>query len=506
MAILDFARGRIMARTGARFQEALDNRVFDAVLRRAILPKERIAPAKSLQDLQSIQGALASPGMLALMDFPWVPIFIAALFLFHPLLGWLGVAGACALITLAVASQFMTKRKVPEMQRASAYAHNLAEQARRQVETVRAQGLTNELSHRWSKLRVEAQKQSVAHSDVAGGFQSVTKVFRMFLQSAMLAAGAWLVLQGELSAGAMIAGSILLGRALAPIEQALGQLKVLQSAFESWKSLSGLLSATPPVARRTDLPTPEATLLVSNVSVCPVGSSSPTLQGVNINVTPGTAVGLVGPSGSGKSSLIRTLVGIWPARMGEVRLGGVKLDQYDEAKLGSYIGYLPQEVDFFSGSVAENIARMAEAPDEAEVVRAAKAACCHDLILSLPQGYDTAIKGGDVELSGGQRQRVALARALYGDPMLLALDEPNSALDTDGQMALNQAIIQMKAAGKVVIMSSHHPASLGVVDQLVVLGQGSVMAQGPRDEVLKSMMAAVESKRNAVSAKQATAS
>jgi PrtD family type I secretion system ABC transporter len=505
MAVLDFARGRIMFRTGARFQEALDERVFDAVLRRAILPKERTAPAKALQELQSIQGALASPGMMALMDFPWVPIFISALFLFHPMLGWLGVAGSLVLIALAFASQLLSRRRLPEMRIASAQAHHMAEQARQQVETVRAQGLTGQLTKRWARMRVKAQQHSVAHSDVVGGFQSVTKTFRMFLQSAMLAAGAWLVLQAELSAGAMIAGSILLGRALAPVEQALGQLKVLQGAAQSWKSLAALLSATPPAAPKTALPCPDARLQASNLAVCPVGAATPVLHGVDFAVAPGTALGLVGPSGSGKSSLIRTLVGIWPAQHGEVRLSGARLDQYNDNILGSHIGYLPQEVEFFPGSIAENIARMADEPDEAEVVRAAQAACCHELILSLPQGYDTPVKGGDAELSGGQRQRIALARALYGNPVLLVLDEPNSALDAEGQMALNQAINKMKADGKAVVISSHQPASLGVVDHLIVLGKGTVLTQGPRDEVLKSMMAAVEGLKKAVTARETTA-
>ena len=497
MSLLDFARGRIMARCGARLQEALDTRVFEVVLKRSILPQERSAPQRALRDLEAIRSILASPGFLAILDFPWVPVFIAALFIFHPLMGWLGIAGAIVLIVLAVVNQFLTRKKIPDMQTASARSHGLAEETRRHIEIVRAHGMGDQIVPRWNEMREKGQDFAMAHNDLSGAFQASTKAFRLFLQSAMLALGAWLVLQAELTAGAMIAGSIILGRALAPIEQSLSQLKPLQSAGAAWRSLGNLLAQTPPEEKKTELPRPEPRLSVKSVAISPVGSATAILSQVDFSMDPGDVIGVVGPSGTGKSSLLRTLIGVWPPRAGEVRLGAARLDQYNPSMLGGYVGYLPQEVDFFSGSVAENIARMAGEPDETEVIRAAKAACVHELILTLPQGYDTIMKSGETDLSAGQKQRIALARALYGDPAFLVLDEPNSALDAEGQEALNEAILKMKTDGKIVIISSHHPAGLAAVDRLIVLGNGTVVAQGPRDQILKSMIAAIEKNRKA---------
>lgn len=486
MVVLDYARGRVLARFGARFQEMLSARVFGAVLKRSLLPGERNAPVKGLRDLETIQGTFASPAFLAIFDLPWVPIFLGAIFVFHPTLGWLGLVGGAVLVVLTITNQVMTKSKISNARQSSARAHNMADKARNLGEIIRAQGMTGAISRRWLTLSFDAQTSTMKSSDIAGFFTALTKAFRLFLQSAMLAAGAYLTLQGQLTGGAMIAGSIILGRALAPIEQSLGQWPQLQKSRAAWSALITLLGSTPADDTGTKLPRPEARLMVKDLAVVPPGSNKPNLRGVSFVLNPGEAVGLIGKSGSGKSSLARAIVGIWPPAAGEVRLGGAKLDQYDPDALGSYIGYLPQDVSLFPGTVAENIARMALNPSDADVITAAKAACAHDLILTLPQGYDTVIEGGDIQLSGGQKQRIALARALFGEPELLILDEPNSALDAEGSDALNQAIRSMKANGKAIIIMTHRPTAIAECESLVILDQGTVKAAGPRDVVLRA--------------------
>lgn len=488
MAMLDFARGRIVARFGARFQSELDERVFDATLRRALHPRARSIPATALRDLESIQNLCSSPVLLAVMDIPWTPVFLAAIFLFHPLLGWLAVAGGGLLIAIALLNQALTHRKVAAAQAASARASAFSEQARQAAEVVRSQGMQADIAARWQKQRTDALRQTIGASDWTGSFSSLTKSLRLFLQSAMLALGALLVLRNELTPGAMIAGSILLGRALAPIEQAIGQWPMVQRARTAWSSLSQFLDATPPEAPRIRLPVPKAQLDAKSLTVVPPGADKPTLRNVTLTLEPGKALGVIGKSGSGKSTLAKALLGLWQPAAGEIRLGGAALDQYDSNDLGRHIGYLPQEVTLFNGTVAENIARMSENPDPDAVVAAAKKAEAHDMILSLQKGYDTFLGGNDSQLSGGQKQRIALARALYGDPVLLILDEPNSALDAEGTEALNAAIRGLKSEGKSAIIMTHRPQAISECDTLAVVEKGQVVKSGNRDEVLGAMV------------------
>ena len=344
------------------------------------------------------------------------------------------------------------------------------------------------VSERWLRRQNDALDDRVASADWTGSFTAITKAFRLFLQSAMLAVGAYFVLRGELTAGAMIAASILLGRALAPIEQTLGQWAIFQRARNAWISLNKLLSETPKTKEVTQLPRPDARLLVKSAVVVPPGAKAATLKNIQFEVKPGEALGVIGRSGSGKSSLAKTLLGLWKPASGEVRLGGAKLDQYDPDQLGRYIGYLPQHVTLLGGTIAENIARMETNPDGNAVVAAAKRANAHEMILTLPNGYDTVLDGDQSRLSGGQRQRVALARALYGDPVLLILDEPNSALDADGSEALNQTIRDFKTEGKAVIVMTHRPTAIAECDNLAVINQGIIVSSGPRDEVLKAQI------------------
>ncbi|WP_298968744.1 type I secretion system permease/ATPase [uncultured Roseobacter sp.] len=492
MMFLDYARGRVLARFGARFQSQLDDRVFDAVLRRALSPKERAAPASGLRDLESVRTLFASPVMMALFDIPWTPLFIGAIFIFHPWLGWLAVFGSAVLIVITLLNNWLTNSKTLEAQSKSQRAHGLAEQARRSAEVVRAQGMSAAVAARWHDMRDTALESSIKSSDWTGVFTSMGKSFRLFLQSAMLALGAYLVLQAEVTAGAMIASSILLGRALAPVQQALGQWGMVQRTRAAWTSLGELLKQTPVEPETHALPVPHANVSFAGVSVVAPGAKFPTLSGVSFYIGEGEALGVIGKSGSGKTTLAKTLLGLTQVAAGEVRFGGATLEQYDPDVLGTHIGYLPQNVVLFSGTIAENIARMSVAPDEAKVVEAAKRANAHEMILSLPDGYKTVVQGDDSQLSGGQRQRIALARAFYGDPVLLLLDEPNSALDNDGSVALNLAVREFKATNRAVIIMTHRPSAISECDRLLVIDGGRIKADGPRDEVLKSLVSNVK--------------
>lgn len=499
MGILDYARGRVLARFGAQFQSNLDNRVFDAVLQRALLPKERGAPASGLQDLEMVRTLFTSPVMLALFDVPWTPLFIAAIFIFHPWLGWMAIFGGAALIVITLLNNFLTRRKVLAAQVSTGQANGFAEQVRRSAEVVHAQGMGAAVLERWHGMRDKALEQSIKSSDWTGLFSALTKSFRLFLQSAMLALGAYLVLQGEMTAGAIIAGSIMLGRALAPIEQSIGQWPMVQRARGAWTSLAQLLEATPPGPATHALPRPVANVTFKGVSVMVPGGKTPTLSNINFSLTAGEVVGIIGKSGSGKSTLAKTLLGLTHTVAGEVRFGGATLDQYGPDALGAYIGYLPQNVVLFSGTIAENIARMTTQPDEQKIVDAAKRANAHEMILSLPDGYKTIVQGDESQMSGGQRQRIALARALYGDPVLLVLDEPNSALDNDGSLALNLAVKEFKASERSVVILTHRPSAISECDRLLVIDGGRIKADGPRDEVLQSMVKNVRDIKRSIS-------
>jgi len=488
MGVLDHARGRVMARIGARIQDRLDRRVFSAALKRLTLhPGDAVALAAQ-RDLEAIQRLWASPVLLAVFDIPWTPFFIAAIFVFHPWLGWLAVAGGAFLVIVTLLNQRMTAGPVMRTTATAMRAEMMSDAIKQESEAVQALGMTGSAFDRWQAARAQAMEQAMAAGDLAGTFGSVTKTFRMFLQSAMLGLGAWLVLRGELSPGAMIAGSILMGRALAPIEQAVGQWVVVTRAQEARVRLADLLTRIPAEPARTALPRPKAELEAINLTVVPPGEAQAVLRMVSFKLEPGQALGVIGPSGAGKSSLARALIGVWRPAGGKVRLDGATLDQYDPDVLGSYIGYLPQRITLFDGTIAQNIARLQDKPDAAMVVAAAKKAAAHDMIVKLPDGYDTRVAALGGRLSGGQIQRIGLARALFGDPVLLVLDEPNSNLDNDGSTALNLAIRAMKEAGRCVLIMAHRPAAIQECDLLLVLEDGTRRAFGPRDKVLREMV------------------
>jgi ATP-binding cassette, subfamily C, bacterial len=486
MGVLDFTRARIAARIGASLQSRLDGRVFDAIMRRSVHSGERSKPATGLKDLEAVQRLLSSPVLFAVFDIPWAPLFIFAIYTFHPWMGHLAICGAVVLIAITLLNQLLARKPEQDAMMASNAGDNFAEAVRQQGEMVRALGMNAAVTARWQTLRRKALAAQLASSDRVGQFSTMTKTFRFFLQSAILGLAAYLVLQGELTPGAMIAGSILLGRALAPVEQAIGGWPLVIRARQGWSRLDELLSSTPEVPGHTALPRPRAALDVNQITVFPPEQQKASLRMMSFSLKPGQALGVIGASASGKSTLARVLSGIWRASSGSVRLDGAALDQYDPDVLGSYIGYLPQDVVLFNGTVAENIARLQAVPDAEQIVTAAKKAGAHEMILQLPNGYDTQVSSGGGRLSGGQKQRIGLARAFYGDPVMLVLDEPNSNLDSFGQDALNLAIRQARDAGKIVIIMAHRPAGIAECDLILIIDSGAVKAFGPRDEVLKA--------------------
>ena len=488
MGLLDYARGRILARIGARFQSELDGRVFSAVLRASARGYGAAITNSALRDLEAVQRLLSSPVLSAVFDIPWTPVFIAAIFLFHPWLGYLALFGGTFLILITILNQMVTRKPVLESAATTHFADQMAEQLRSESELVQSLGMRGAVFHRWEQAREKALAASIHASDSGGGFSVLTKTFRMFLQSAMLGLGAYLVLQDQLTAGAMIAASILMGRALAPIEQAVGQWGLVQRASKGWENLTVLLSEVPVEQPRTVLPKPRAKLVAEQVTVVPPGQQQASLRMVSFALHPGQAMGVIGPSGSGKSTLARAITGVWRAAGGKIRLDGASLDQYDPDVLGQHIGYLPQRVQLFDGTIAENIARLALQPDDAAVVKAAQKAAAHDMILAFPDGYETRVSANGGRLSGGQLQRIGLARAMYGDPVILVLDEPNSNLDNEGSQALNAAIKQMKADGGAVMIMAHRPAAIQECDLLMVLEGGARKAFGPKDDILRDMV------------------
>lgn len=485
MGILDFTRGRIMARVGARFQSALDRRVFDAVIRKSAVAPD-LKTQSGLNDLEAIQRFITSPVLLAFFDLPWTPIFLAGIFIFHPMLGWMAIGGAVLLILITLLNQFLSRRPQHEAGIAGQEANMLSSQVREEAEMVQAMGMRDAAFSRWEKSRNTALISQIKATDVGGGFSSLTKTLRLFLQSAMLGLGAYLVLQNEMTPGAMIAGSILLGRALAPVEMMLNQWALVQRAGKGWENLSELLGTVPVEPPRTPLPQPKARLIAQSLTVVPPGEKVAALRGLAFELHPGQALGVIGASGAGKSTLARAVTGVWRPAGGSLRLDAAALEHYDPAILGQHIGYLPQRIQLFDGTIAENIARLANAPDAEKVIQAAKSAAAHEMILELPNGYDTRVSAVQSRLSGGQMQRIGLARAMYGDPVIVVLDEPNSNLDNIGSEALNVAIRGIKARNGAVMIMAHRPAAIQECDMLMVLDKGVVTAFGPRDEVLRN--------------------
>jgi len=489
MGLLDVVRARVMARVGARFQARLDERVFSASLRAQSLGRAQREAQSGTRDLESVQRLIASPGAMSVFDLPFAPIFFAGIFIFHPWMGYLGLVAALVLIGLALANQAASEKPLETANATTLQSELMGSHIRSEAEMVQSMGMRAAVFGRWQTARAKSLDATIGATDVSGTFNGWIKAFRLFVQSAMLGLGAYLVLQNQMSPGAMIAGSILLGRALAPFEMIVGQWAAFQKAREGWGKLSVLLGEIPVEQKRTALPRPKGFLEVEQVTVVPPGEQAATLRMLSFSVKPGQAVGVIGTSGAGKTTLAKALTGLWRPAGGKIRLDGAALDQYDADTLGQVIGYLPQRLAMFDGTIKDNIARMSLKPDDAAVVKAAKQAAAHDMILRMPDGYDTRISASGGRLSGGQMQRIGLARALYGDPVLIVLDEPNSNLDNDGSVALNAAIKTLKAEGKCILVMAHRPAAIQECDLLLMIENGARKAFGPKDEVLREVVA-----------------
>lgn len=488
MGVTDHVRGRILSRAGARHEHAQEAAVFRAATARlALMPGDSLALGAA-RDLAALRQVCAAPVMAALFDLPFTPLFLAAIFVFHPWLGWLSVAGGAALVVLTLAQEGLTRARARAAAQGSDRADRLADALLADAPALRALGMQGAGLARWRDLRARALDDAMVASDRAGGFGAAVRTLRILLQSAVLGLGAFLALRGELSPGAMIAASILFGRALAPVDVAVGQWSLVTRAQQARVRLRQVLQ-TPPDPPPMPLPRPTARLEVQGLTVAPPGTTAPVLRGLSFVLEPGQVLGVIGPSGSGKSSLARAVTGLWPAAAGHVRLGGAALDRHDPDTLGGLMGYLPQGVALFPASVAANIARLSPVPDPQAVVAAARAAGAHDMILSLPQGYDTPVGPGGAGLSGGQVQRIGLARALFGDPVLLVLDEPDAHLDADGVAALAAAIRAARAAGRAVLIMAHRPGAIAECDTLLMLDGGLRRALGPRDQVLRQTVA-----------------
>ncbi|MFV0335056.1 MAG: type I secretion system permease/ATPase [Tropicimonas sp.] len=485
MGILEVVRSQIMSRIAFRFQSTLDRRVFSAAMKLIAHNPNEVSALSAQRDLDTLRSFISSPVLIAVIDIPWTPIFVISIFAFHTYMGWMAIAGAGFLVALTLLNQSLTGRLRQEANISSVIADKFSEQIKSEAETVAALGMRDAAYGRWEEQRADMLDANLRASDHATLFSMISKVFRLFLQSAMLALGAWLVLQDELTPGAMIASSILLGRALAPIEMAIGQWPLAQQARQGYRRLGGLLESAPTQEALTPLPKPKARLEVVQLTVAPAGEHHPVLQNISFSLAAGQALGVIGPSASGKSSLAKAMIGAWPALAGVVRLDGAAITQYEPDVLGENIGYLPQRVALFNGTIAENIARLQREFDPEQVVLAAQRSGAHDMIVKLADGYNTRVTANGGRLSGGQIQRIGLARVLFGDPVLLILDEPNSNLDNEGSMAINAAIRDLKNDGKIVMLMAHRPAALNECDMLLVLYDGKLRAFGPRDEVLR---------------------
>lgn len=485
MALLEVVRSSVLIRVGNRLDMMLNKRIFGAAFERN-LRRAGGNPAQALQDLSQVRQFLTGNGLFAFFDAPWTPIYLLVIYLIHPLLGLVTMIGSTLLVGLAWLTEIATHKPLAEANRASLVSGSFANNNLRNAEVIEAMGMLPAIRQRWFGNHLKILELQTLASDRAAFIAGASRFVRVTLQSLILGAGALLAIKGEITAGMMIASSILSGRAMAPVEQVIATWKQLLGARAAWDRLATLLGEFPVREAPMSLPKPLGMLQLENVFASAPGSNAPIIRAVSFNLAPGEALGLIGPSASGKSTLARLLVGVWPAQGGKVRLDGADIFQWNKAELGPWLGYLPQDVELFEGSIAENIARFGEVDSNA-VILAARQAGVHDMILHLPQGYDTRLGADGASLSGGQKQRIGLARALYGDPSLIVLDEPNANLDDSGEIALMQALGELKQRGKTLVLISHRPAVLGVVDKILMLRDGNVQMFGSRDEVFAAL-------------------
>ncbi len=486
--LLDLTRSRLLARIGSGLDEQLSARIYDAVIRLPLRAAIRSDGLQPIRDLDTLRGFLSSNGPPALFDLPWMPLYLAIIFAFHPVLGFTALFGVLFLVAVTIMTEVLGAGPTRAATEQAMLRNSLGESGRRNAEVLAAMGMGAAMRERWEEVHRRLVGHQLRASDVVTGFGSLSRVFRMMLQSAVLAVGAYLVIKGEASAGIIIAGSILASRALAPVEMAIGNWRGFIAARQSWQRLRQLLRVLPAEALRMELPSPKDTLTVEALSGTAPGEQRVIIQDVAFTLRAGQGLAVMGPSASGKSTLARLIVGVWQPVRGSVRLDGAALDQWSSAALGRHIGYLPQDVELFAGTVAQNIARFDHTATAETVVAAARAAGVHDLIVNLKDGYATQIGEQGRALSAGQQQRIALARALYGDPFLVVLDEPNSNLDAEGDAALTEAILKVRARGGIVVVVAHRPSAIAGLSMVLAMHHGRQQIFGPRDEVLQKIL------------------
>ncbi|MDB5438953.1 MAG: type secretion system permease/ATPase [Caulobacteraceae bacterium] len=488
-AALDSIRSRMLIQIGASLDTTLNGRIFEVVSQYARKAKATGDGLLPVRDLDQIRAFLSSSGPLAFIDLPWMLFYLALLYMFHPFIGMVATGGALVLCVLTLMTERLTKEPTRLATQISSQRNAMAEACRRNAEVLYALGMERRQQRNWMWISDQYLAAQQRLSNVAGGMSGLTRTIRMLLQSLVLATGAYLVISDKATGGVIFASSIISSRALAPVELAIGNWKGFAAARQSWTRLTDLLRAFPAEVSGTKLPPPASQLQVEAVSIAPPGAQRLTVQDVSFQLTAGDGLGIIGPSASGKSTLARALVGVWKPVRGVVRLDGAAIDQWTSEDLGPHLGYLPQDVELFEGTVAQNIARFDNLATSDQVIAAARAAEVHDLIVHLPDGYDTEVGPNGVSLSAGQRQRVALARALFRDPFLVVLDEPNSNLDSEGEAALTRAISTIRARGGIAIIVAHRPSVLSSVNQVLYMADGRMRGFGPKNEVLPKILA-----------------
>ena len=485
-AALEKVRSAILVRLGILFSNLSRTRLFDAVLKGNLLQPGR-GHTQALRDLDTIREFLTGSGLISFCDAPWVPIFVVGCFILHPWYGYIATGGAVLIFCFAIANELLTRKQLKAASTSVIVASSYASATFRNAEVLHAMGMLPGLRDRWLRRQDEGLKLQAVASDRAGHLVAASKFLRVFLQIAILGTGAYLSIEQESTPGAMIAASIIMGRALAPVEMAVANWKGFIAARSAYDRILTLFGILPEEVEKLPLPAPEGHLSVENIIAVPPDAKEPVLRGISFALRPGEVLGVLGPSAAGKSSLARVLVGVWSTAHGKVRIDGAEISHWAPERLGRHVGYLPQDVELFSGSIAENIARFNEL-DEVEIITAARMAGVHDMVQALPAGYNTQIGEGGHALSGGQRQRIGLARALYGKPAYIILDEPNASLDADGEAALLSAIHQLRQDGSTVVLITHKTNILATVDKILVLSHGQVAGFGSRDEILSKLL------------------
>jgi len=488
MGVLEWMRSAILVRVSNRIEMNLNQRLYDAVFRMSLYTGGRGASTEALNDLTNLRQFLTSAGVFAFFDAPWIPIYMFVMFAFHPLLGWMAIGGGLVLVVIAIINHNVTNPPLRDSNKFQMAASGMTSASIRNAEVIESMGMLDNIRSLWLRNNIQSLSYQSKASQRAGFLANFSKTFRMLLQSLVLGAGAYLAINQEISPGLMIAGSILLGRALAPIDLMIGSWKGFISARQQYDRLNNLLSQIPRPEEKMALPVPTGNIFLESAVVVAPGTRTPIIKGIKLSIEAGESVAVVGPSGAGKSTLARAILGIWPCLSGKIRLDGADIFSWNRADLGPHIGYLPQDIELFDGTISENISRFGDLDPEA-VVKAAQMSGVHDLILQFPDGYDTIIGATGGVLSGGQRQRIGLARAIYGDPILVVLDEPNSNLDQLGELALSEALEQMRTKGITVIIITHRPSVLAQVDKVLFIKNGLAEMYGPREEVLSKLTA-----------------